>query len=257
MAHFDGTAWTATPTLVNAFSSSRVGGIQFQGSTGTNPARTVTIDLARIPGPGTYPLGVNLNSHTGGIALVTEGSQAWHTELNGAAGTITIAQLGATRITGSFSFTAVALGNHQPATRVVTQGEFDIPRHSSYVPATPAQLGSTLSATLNGTPFHAGTIVGTGTGGFSADNQAYTLTLVANFPGPGTYAMGSNPGALQLLVTRHPAGTGSWVGNQPAHGSFTITSMDASRVIGTFSGTIPSAGGALVIQNGAFNLRVP
>ena len=72
--------------------------------------RTLSLSVSFIGATGAYPIGINIGTTAGGTASVTEvaGSTVtiWSTSLNGAAGTVTITSLTATRMKGTFSFTA-------------------------------------------------------------------------------------------------------------------------------------------------------
>lgn len=116
-ATIDGSAWTAVSA--QAIRSSNIIGI------GAADASQVGIGIGFVDaGTGTYV--IDATSATN--ALVSEGAQTWTASAgNGGTGTITVTTLTSTRIAGTFSFTAPALtGTPTPATRVVTNGVFDL-----------------------------------------------------------------------------------------------------------------------------------
>ncbi|MBK7769595.1 MAG: hypothetical protein IPI48_03405 [bacterium] len=105
--------------------------------------------------------------------------ESWTTPMSGQAGFITLSARTATRVAGTFNYTA----GHSAApcaARVVTGGAFDITRESG-LPPLPTGVGSTAIATIGGVPWNAATIVGLSGGGTSftlaADNTSYSITL--------------------------------------------------------------------------------
>jgi hypothetical protein len=267
-ARFDGVAWAAVPSTILAAGTApgRPGGIAFQGSTSAGVARTLAVHLGRIPGPGSYPLGVNLNSATGGIATVVSGATSWSTPLSGAAGVVEITALSESWVSGTFRFEGSAVGpGTTPATISATEGRFRVPRNADYVAPSADQLGSHVSASIGGTPWNAATVVGSGGGQgtvtFNASNTAYSLTVIVGpITGPGTGPLSSTVPVRRITVQRI-GGAGGWGGTAADQGTLTITTLSATRVAGSFSGTLaPSAAfpGAspLVISGASFDVRI-
>ena len=228
---------------------------------GTN-AQTIILILYNIAGPGTYPLGVN-STNFGGIGTVSEGASSWSTPLNGTAGTVILTSLTSSRIAGTFSFTASDLVN-PTATKSVTNGAFDLA-----VSGTPGTLepyrGSTMKATLGGTAWIGATIVTVAkTGGsyaFGGSSQtggpgagmSNVNIILSGVNGPGTFAFGGTSTGNQVSVTI--GGTGYNSSLSGSSGSVVVTSVDANRLKGTFSGTIGSGGGsALNVSDGVFDI---
>lgn len=94
---------------------------------GSADAQSTAIGFAFMEtagGTGTYPIGPTTVAN----GSVTIGTQSWTASAgNGGSGTITVTTLTATRVAGTFNFTAPALtGSPTPATRVVTNGSFDL-----------------------------------------------------------------------------------------------------------------------------------
>jgi hypothetical protein len=87
-------------------------------------SRSVTISASMLQGTGVQAIGQG-NAAIGQLII---GGNAWIAGgLQGGSGTINIATLTATRAAGTFSFTAPAqLGTTTPATRLVTNGQFDV-----------------------------------------------------------------------------------------------------------------------------------
>lgn len=258
-ATIDGQPWSAddaTVSVTGAPGSTREGLILITGYE-TATGRAVTLSLAFMGGPSTQPLGVNTGTTPGGLATVLVGSETWVTPFSGAAGFVTLTERTATRIAGTFNFTAAAQNAAMPATRVVTAGSFDITKATG-LPGLPSGVGSTAIATFGGTPWYAATIVGisSGSGVFSlaADNTAYSLTLVPTQPvaAGNTYGI---PSQMGLTVTRTGT-TDSWWGGLGADvGSITITTLQDDRLVGTFNANLVplNAVGGLAVGGGAIN----
>jgi|CXWL01.1.fsa_nt_gi hypothetical protein len=232
---------------------------QVNGST----ARTIAMYLAYIPGPGTYPLGMNIGTSPGGTVSVTNGVNSFTTPLSGAAGSVTITSLTATRVAGTFTFTAAAtLG---AATTVVTNGVFDVPLSTGYVVPTADLAGSTMTATINGTPQVGATLSGIGGGTstrvFGAMNLDYSISItVGPITATGSGALtGFTVPTRRVTITR--VGTAqSWGGVGNDNGTLNITTLTATRIAGTFSGTLaPNAQttGTMTVANGVFDVRTP
>jgi hypothetical protein len=241
------------------------GTISFQGSTtaATTGARSMAVNLAFIPGPGTYPLGVNIGTTPGGIITYVDGSASWTTPLSGAAGSITIASITASRVTGSFTFTADPTTTGTPIQG--TNGSFDVPLSAGFVPASGENIGSTLTATIGGTPYVGGTVVGSGgattTRSVIASTPAYTVSItVGPITEPGGGPLTGVTVPLRRVRIQQTGTANVWGGNGNDTGTLTVTSLSASRIAGTFSGTLQALPGTvgpatLTVANGTFNVR--
>jgi hypothetical protein len=257
-ARIDGTAWETPATgLVVTGNSNPPGSMTIVGTNLQNPATTLMLILSRIPGPGTYPLGINVQTSTGGVANVTRGSTGWSTPLSGAAGTVTITSITDTRVVGSFSFGADAVAG-SAAGVTVTNGQFNVARPSGFVPATAAQVGSRVTGSMNGAAWNAATIVTATDQSFTAANTDWMITFIGQFTAPGTYPLSVlAPPLRRFTVQRLPSG-GLWGGTAADQGSITVTSVSATRMTGTYSVTLaPSVGTGppLAISNGTFDIR--
>jgi hypothetical protein len=263
-ATIDGQAFAATIIQANPVSTVP-GSLAFQGTQVVgSTARSMAIYLAFIPGPGTYPLGMNIGTSPGGTVTVATGASAFTTPLSGAAGTITITTLTSTRVAGTFSFVATAtLGT---GTSTVTNGVFDVPLSTGYVVPTADLAGSTMTATINGTPQVMATLTGIGGGAstrvLGGMNLDYSISITvgpitAPESGPLT---GFTVPTRRVTITR--VGTAqSWGGGAGTDaGTLTITSISATRIAGTFSGTLAANAqttGTLTVANGTFTVRTP
>jgi hypothetical protein len=267
-ATVDGSAWSATPSTIvsGATGTTHPGSLTFQGSSmAAGNTRTLSFVLTRIPGIGTYPLGVNIGTTTGGIVTMSLQAQAWTTPLSGRAGTVTVEAITDSRVRGTFSFQSEAVGNSTPAMVTVTNGRFSVARSNDFVAATPDQLGSRVSATVGGQSWNAATVVvsipAPGQLTLAASNTDYMMTmLVGPVSGPGSGPLGPGVPVRRLSFQRIPAG-GFWGGTAADQGTITITSWTATRITGSFSGSLAAAAGgsssALSVSGGTFDLRIP
>lgn len=125
----------------------------------------------------------------------------------------------------------------------------------------------TFSATLNGTAWAAtGTVtvtrtspnfIGIGGAGLGGGNAFSLIVGIANATGPGTHTLNLSAGGDGSSVIVGSSTTGYGTAFPGGTGSVTITSLTATRIVGTFSGTaIPSSGtGAnMVVANGVFDI---
>ncbi|MGB8329606.1 MAG: hypothetical protein WCE62_05715, partial [Polyangiales bacterium] len=245
-ARIDGEPWAADDDLVQVTGNPgapRLGTIVISGlevATGQG----LTLALSFISGPGTYPLGVNIGTTPGGTGQVTDPPDSWLTPLSGDAGTVTITVRTATRIAGTFSFSADPLLGGGPAA-VVTDGKFDITQ-SAGLPALPTGDGSTASATIDGSAWNGATVValnpGAGVLSVSASNTAYSISMTPKVPLTAGNSYGI-PSQISLTIIRTGAAD-SWVaiGGDDV-GTWTIDTFTATRATGTFDATLPKSGG--------------
>jgi hypothetical protein len=261
-ASIDGSAWSADPALIVTWTSTTAvaGTLGFQGSTLGSDGRSLAINLSRIPGIGTYPIGVNIGTATGGIGTLSRGSQGWTTPLSGAAGTLTIATLTEDRVSGTFSFEMDPVGTSGPRI-AVTNGRFDLPMSPGFVAATPAQLGSRVSGSIAATAWNAATVATSGAPGTlfvaTASNDAYMVSLTMG-PVTGSGPLSTGVPARRVSVQRI-GGPGTWGGTAADQGTLTITSLAGGRMVGTVSASLAGTAGTvgtLVLQNIAFDLRL-
>lgn len=264
-ATIDGSAWTSAALyIVTATNTSTIpGGLVFSGTMGVNPARSLAMTLDRIKGPGTYPLGVNTGTTAGGTLTMVNGSVSWWTALNGHSGSITITSLTSSRVKGTFTATLTPLAGGT-GTVQVTNGKFDVPVNPGYAPPAADDEGSWIRATIGGTAWNGGTVVGlgggTGTVGIAGNSEGeYNVSITAGpLTGPGTGPLGSTVPLRQLRV-QLPGQVTAWGGVQGDVGTMTITSITAKRVAGTFSGTLAPVGGSgqpLTVTNGSFDVKI-
>jgi Family of unknown function (DUF6252) len=259
----DGTEWVSTVTSEDA-GVGPLGSITIQGTYANS--RSITIILSNIDAPGTYPLGVSA-ANVGGLAIYsTTSGESWSTPPSGDAGTITLTTLTTGRIAGTFSFTATPLGGGATGNKVVTDGVFDL-LLAGTLATLPDNQGSSTSGTVNGSPWTAATSLVTLTGGslvVNVSNSSYIIGVVmTGFPGPGTYDVGLLAGkAATSAVVPANGPSPSWVAGQSGSGTFTVSSLTATRIRGTLTATLqPSPGsgatGALTITDLAFDIGRP
>ena len=258
-----------------AFSSNALGGLEkvvmvnralhlVQGAqtSGTN-ATVILITLWNLRGPGTYPIGVGPTT-VGGTGQVTENGLSWITPLTGTAGQVTITTLTDSRIAGTFTFTAEAVGG-STGTRAVTNGQFDYPIEpmGNVVPIAD-NAGSRVSGTIAGNSFYGATV----TGGLIASNtlifnasseRGYYISFsLGSVTAPGTYALTTSNPARYIIVSQAASLTATWGSPTTAgsSGSVTITSFTPTRIAGTFTATLAANPGATgtVAVTGSFDI---
>jgi hypothetical protein len=263
----DGEAWAADDITIAAQTVPSVpGGFVITGSRvrSATDVASIGLSLYNVTGAGTYPLGV-LPSVFGGIGTYGEATGAWVTPFTGASGTVTLTTLTATRIVGTFAFTAT--DNTGGPSRAITSGRFDLPLSSGgALPTVPPNAGSRITGTVGGEAYAAHTVAVTQSGpaGLSVTslNDRYSVTLVLDgVTAAGTYPISLTPPLRLLAVnaTTGPAPRGSWGTANGTTGSVTITSLTAARARGTFTGTLAPQGGtgAPLAVTGEFDVGLP
>jgi hypothetical protein len=264
-AKIDGANWASTAGVEAVGVPVSVPGIF--ALTGSQPGgQTIIITLYNIPGPGTYPLGTGV-SVPGGNALISTTAGGWRTAQSGADGTITITTLTATRMEGTFNFTAVAFTGGATGTKTVTDGSFVLElKPTGTIGPLPDNAGHKVSATLNGASFNAADVAmiySPGGSSFTVTGNTNTRSVtfaLANITGPGTFALSTtNPirsmgatviNGTQVVSLHNSAFAGS-------SGSVTITSLTATRIRGTFNAVLaaaPGSAGTMTITNGTFDV---
>lgn len=254
-ATIDGEDFSSDPAYVNLgvnISAQAPGLFVISGAhvEGTS-SEAINLSLYNVRGPGTYPIGVGATVD-GGSAIVTDDGKGWGTDLSGDAGTVTITQLTATRIKGTFSFVAQAVTGGATGTREVTDGDFDLAVNSGgSLPAVPDEKGGSVRGDLDGN-WNASTAIAITTSttfALTASNTDHTLSVtIGEFAGAGTYAL-SQTNPIRMAQVQGPNSSPSssnccWGGALAAGtGSITITSATSTRVKGTVTATLPASGG--------------
>jgi hypothetical protein len=264
-AKIDGANWASTAGVETVGVPVALPGVfALTGSQIGGSAQTIVMTLYNIPGPGTYPLGVGV-SVPGGNALISSAAGGWRTAQTGADGTISITTLTATRMEGTFSFTAVAFTGGATGTKTVTDGSFVLEiKPNGTIGPLPDNAGHKLSATLNGAAYNGAEV--------AASYNANTLTVVAtngtrnvsislsNVTAPGTFALSNSLPIRSMTVGVF---NGSQIVSSHASsiagssGSVTITSMTATRIKGTFNAVLgagPGTTGTMTVNNGSFDV---
>ena len=276
-AKVDGAAFVASNPDLSPASQAAPGSYVILGLQGSTTAATIiTISLANIRGPGTYPLGVGPQV-PGGSVILAVSSAGWASPMSGADGSITITSLSTTEIAGTFNFSVTAsLSGTTPATRNITEGDFRLPvKQLVAIGPIPDKAGSTLTMTANGSPFN-GAFAQASLNTISGSPGQYLVIASTNstrgfgitlsgVTGPGTYALGNTSTVTRQmqfsLVSNALANMWSSVG-PGSSGSVIITSLTATRIKGTFSGVLgPTPGttstGTATITNGVFDIGLP
>jgi|SRR5579871_2488545 len=272
-ATIDGSAWAAAAASITVTPSTSVpGSVVISGTqiSGTTNTTSISLELGYLMTNTTYPLGVNELTTAGGTAIVSSTStsvaSSWTTGFSGAAGTITLTDLTATHIAGKFTFTAVPNVGTTGGNKSVTNGQFDL-NMTGFVAATSANPGSTMKATVGGTPFNGATISGQGSGGVfsllgaTSDPIGTNLTsisLVTTQPvvAGTTYPLIPQNGgpSISVRVTVGSTTYGGGIGNDS--GSVTVTNVSGGRASGSFSGTLFGTNGtSIVVSGGTFDVK--
>jgi Family of unknown function (DUF6252) len=259
-ANVDGQAWQSTVTSEQA-QVGPLGAITIQGTYANTT--TITLNLYNIDQPGTYPLGVGA-AVVGGLGVVsTVSGQSWATPSSGAAGSVTLTTLTSTRIAGTFTFEATPLAGGAAGNKAVTNGNFDLILASNgHFGTLPDNQGSVVRGSVAGAPWNAATAFMTLPGGtlsLSFGNLGYTIgVLKTSFTGPGTFDVGLSPGLAAVSAVVPSTGGGpSWVPAASGSGTFTVTSLTATRIQGTLTATlVPLAGSGAVGNLDISNLAI-
>jgi hypothetical protein len=272
-ATIDGQAWVSTSNQITggtASTSSIPGYVILTGSkvvSATNYT-TLTLALGYLAGTGTYPLGVNPVSTAGGSGLVFgvqgTGIGTWSTNFTGNAGTLTITSLTATRIVGTFQFTAPPQSfTTTTGTRVVTNGAFDLPLPGNFVVAPATNKGSKISGTVGGAAWNAATVIALGANGVftiggTTDSLSLSLSTGRTVTAGSSYPIGGTGGAQFLISKTGTSLAWSSAIGTASVGTLTIASLTANRVAGSFAATLlggAGTSGSLVV-NATFDVRV-
>lgn len=249
-ATINGQAWASSASTSAIRSANGLYSITALSLTGDY---SLIFSLYNIGATGTYPLGTGPQLFGGNVVVSKVGASGWSTPLTGNAGQIVISTLTATRMTGTFSFTANPLTG--TGNLAVTNGTFDIPVSGTAAFGPIADnIGGRYTGTISGTAFGIGSMSAILTTGASptltiaASNVERNIVLsLTNMTGAGTYALSAASPVRTLQITGSPTSqTATW-NSQGTGGSGTviITSVTASRVVGSYTATlVPLAGGA-------------
>lgn len=272
-AKINGQAFASDPAYVNLGVTVQavapglyvIAGAHVNGSN----SQDITISVYNVRGPGTYPIGVGATV-VGGSGIVAENGGGWGTDLSGNAGSITITTLTATRIKGTFNFTAKAVTGGATGTRTVSDGDFDLKVNSGgSLPVVPDQNGSSASGTIGGNAWNASTVAGLISGAtflVNAGNTAYSTTItITNFGGAGTYPLETGTQARTVAVSgpsTDPQGSNCcWGAGAGMSGNITISSVTSTRIKGSFDVTLVPTPGTGAVGNitatGSFDLGLP
>jgi Family of unknown function (DUF6252) len=219
---------------------------------GTDASRSTTLSFALTPttaGTGTYVLGPT--SAANAMILIGNPAQGWQAAVGIGSGTIAISALTTTRASGTFSFVLAAVpGTGATGTRTITEGSFDVTLTTVPTPAPTPTSGSTMGVLIDGAPWTSSlsrrasltnnflTITG-------QDTNFRVITIVVPLSA-GLLVPPSAPTTITLDFTSGVHGVATMVlgaqnwdnGHDGAQGSFTVTSISATRVTGTFTVTL-------------------
>ncbi len=266
-ATVDGTPWRAY--LINGSAYAFDGGFAISG-TGLSAGSPVniSINLGYIPGPGTYPLGVDPGDFSGGVGSIQflQTGQQWITPFTGGSGALVIRSISPSRISGTFEYTATPV-SFGPVRRV-TNGVFSIPlSNPTNTAIDPTNVGSQLNGTIGAAPFSAGNITRRGVGALAtsslvltASDTTYRLEVdVSGVSAAGTYVLGTGV-ARTVTVSSLTGSAKRWGGsNATTSGQLVVSEMTTRAVKGTLTATVaPTVGtsGPAIDVSITFNVRL-
>jgi len=239
-----------TATAVGSANASLANGILSVG--GTDTSRTTTIGFAFSPtaaGVGTYTFGPLSGANA--QLLVGNPAAGWQAGVGIGSGTITVTSLTSTSASGTFTFSMVAVaGTGATGTKSITDGVFNVTLTTAPPPAATPSGGSTFSTLIDGVPWTSSlsrratmtsnilTITGQDTN-FRVITLAVPISAGLLIPpsGPATVSLDFTPGVHGVVTM--VLGSQNWDnGHDGASGTFTVTSISATRVTGTFTVTL-------------------
>jgi len=202
-------------------------------------------------GTGTYTLGAL--SAANAQVLIGNPAAGWQAAVGIGSGTITVTSLTSTAASGTFSFSLVAVpGSTAAGTKSITEGAFNVTFTSVPAPAPTPTGGSTLSTLIDGVQWTSSlSRRATLTNNILAVTGQDTSFRVITFAVPlsaGLLVPPSSPPTISLDFTPAIHGTVTMVlgaqnwdnGHAGGAGTFTVTSISATRVTGTFTVTLVS-----------------
>jgi hypothetical protein len=219
---------------------------------GTDSSQSTTLSFALTPtadGTGTYVLGPT--SAANAMILIGNPAAGWQAAVGTGSGTITISALTSTRASGTFAFGLAAVaGTGATGTRTITEGSFDVALTAIPTPAPTPSSGSTISVLVDGSPWTSSlSRRATLTNNFltitGQDTNFRVITIVVPLSA-GLLVPPSAAPTITLDFTTGVRGTATMVlgaqnwdnGHDGGQGSFTVTSISATRVTGTFTVTL-------------------
>jgi hypothetical protein len=221
----------------------------------------ISLQLFNIPGPGTYPLGMNATGF-GGTGLVSLPGAGWSTPLNGRSGSVTLTTVTDTRIIGTFQYDATPLNGSATGTREVTNGEFDMLLQTAGTWAPPdAWDGNRLNGRIGTDTIVGATMVVVLNGDdllFNAGDLEHVLTItLQDLAGANAYTF-SNSAPLRQIMLSDINGGDAYMTAAGAPGSITVSSANANRIAGSYTATLTRVGGSETITvSGTFDVGVP
>lgn len=200
-------------------------------------------------GTGSYVLGPA--SAANAMLLIGNPAAGWQAGVGIGSGTITITTLTSTRAVGTFLFMLAAVpGTGATGTRSVTEGSFDVVLTTAPTPAPTPGGGSTMSALIDGVAWTSSlSRRATLTNNFltiTGQDTNFRVITIAVPLSAGLLVPPSPPATISLDFTSGVRGVATMVlgsqnwdnGHDGAQGTFTVTSISATRVTGTFTVTL-------------------
>jgi hypothetical protein len=261
-ATIDGRPWVADADTIHVGAGGMPSSsLSFMGAdvVATENQISMAFNLGYIDGPKTYPLGVNSATNAGGTVTVTDppstnGGGFWWTDLNGASGSLTVTGMSSSWFEGTFQFVAPEYLDTTTIMHTVTDGRFELPVPAEFQTPTADDYGSTMTATVNGQAWNGATVTGLGnpaSGALSFSGMSTALSI--NFTALTPLSVGTfDQTGVRITATGANGSTGSV-------SSVNVTTLTATRIVGTFSATLPTMSGtasSLTITAGTFDVRI-
>lgn len=265
-ARLDTVAWSDAAGVAPTEAASPAPGtysIVADGRISDGRAVRLTLSMSNIRGAGTYPIGVGPSVAGATATVVTSSGGAWAAPYSGIAGTLVLTEVTATRMRGTFTMSLAPQSALAGTPINVTGGQFDLPVTGAGAGGVlPDNAGSKVSATLGGTAFNAALVTSNGfSDGLQIRGTTDTREILIDLQdisAPGTYRLGEDTPGRFISVTTSAVPAQQWTSTGAgSSGSVTVTSVTASRVVGTFAATLSPATGAtgtLSATNGSFDI---
>jgi hypothetical protein len=202
---------------------------------------------------GTYP--IDRNTDPSFFAMYA--NQTTDIEYHPIAGSVTVTEVDAAHIKGTFSFTCVTSAPAAPDTVTITDGSFDVLEGA----AGGLKSKGTIAATIDGANWTTGYASVNQFGlaaHVSADDSANAIFIDLPRHTPGIYNVNrdsSGAATVYIMYANHKTKTEY----HPIAGSATITEADAARVKGVFAftcaSTTPALPDTVAVTGGTFDIQ--
>lgn len=256
-AAIDGAPWAAVSGAVSGGAVRTGSLLSIVGTTGTGAGRwTINLSLYGITTIGSWPIGRD-GSVVGAEVLLSDAAGTWSTGAPATGGTLTVTEISATRIRGTYTFTVKPVAGTATGTRTVTNGTFDVPYAAGSGPPGPEPVVSSFSAVIGDLPFVPDRVEGS-----IYDSRFGDVVVVRAYGGASRFELSMNISAgigdyglnfgnsLWIDGTAPKADDGFWRGLDIQGSVISILSVTPTEVTGRIRGTLtrPGLGGSRPIS---------